>query len=285
MKQWKHKIGFIGAGNMGAALIRAVIESELVQPSALYAFDVDPGRCAAIGRQTAIGLPKSADELFAVCDIVVLAVKPQQMTALLSEIARDARHIKRSRTLLISIAAGYPIQKIESILYAQLDDEQAGRMPIIRVMPNTPALVLAAMSGMSANRFATAEDLQAARALLEAAGRVLEFREDLLDAVTAVSGSGPAYVFFLIEAMIEAGRNIGLTADEAAVLTITTLKGAVKLLEETGETPQQLRRNVTSPGGTTEAAIQVLESMHFKTAVVKAIAAAAERAGELSRKC
>lgn len=284
MKQRRKKMGFIGAGNMGAALIGAVVQSELYRPSDIYVFDVDADRCTAIGQKTGVGLLKSSAELFSVCDIVVLAVKPQQMSAVLTEISRQKRHVKKTRTLLVSIAAGYPIGKIESILYADLSDRQAGDLPIIRVMPNTPALVLAAMSGMSANRFADAGDLDTARRLLDAVGRVLEFKEDQLDAVTAVSGSGPAYVFYLIEAMIEAGQHIGLSADEAAVLTMTTFKGAIRLLEQTGESPRQLRKKVTSPGGTTEAALGVLESRGFKASVVEAIAAAAKRAGELSSK-
>ena len=285
MKGSGQKIGFIGAGNMGAALIGAVIRSKLYRPADVFASDVDAERCATIGRKTKIGLLQSNTELFTVCDIVVLAVKPQQMTAVLTEIAQDARFAKQPRKLLVSIAAGYPIEKIESILYTRLDDQRAANLPIIRVMPNTPALVLAAMSGMSANRFATADDVKIARSLLEAAGRVLEFREDQLDAVTALSGSGPAYVFYLIEAMIEAGTRVGLPPEKAALLTTTTFQGALKLLEMTAETPQQLRRQVTSPGGTTEAALQVLEARGFKPAVVEAIAAAADRATELSRKC
>ena len=282
MSQLGPKIGFIGAGNMGSALIGAVIQSQLYRQEDVYAFDVDPGRSAAIGRETGVGMLKSSADLFAVCDIVVLAVKPQQMSAVLTEITRDARFVKKSRTLVVSIAAGYPIRKIETILYAGLDDHQAGNLPIIRVMPNTPALVLAAMSGMSANRFADSGDVSRTRSLLEAAGRVLEFEEDQLDAVTALSGSGPAYVFYLIEAMIEAGIRLGLNADEATVATVTTFKGAIRLLEQTAETPQQLRRKVTSPGGTTAAALAVLESREFKAAVVEAIAAAAKRATELS---
>ena len=285
MKQLERKIGFIGAGNMGSALIGAIIQSGLIRSENVYAFDVDPERCAAVGRKNNIGLLKSCGKLYASCDIVVLAVKPQQMTAVLKEIRRDAQFAKQSRTLLVSIAAGYPIQKIESILYDRLDERQASNVPVIRVMPNTPALVLEGISGLSANRFATAEDLKTARSLLEAAGRVLEFAEGQLDAVTALSGSGPAYVFYLIEAMIEAGANIGLRPDEAALLTVTTVKGAVSLLEKTGETPQQLRHKVTSPGGTTEAALQVLESRGFKAAIGDAIAAAAQRAAELSGKC
>ncbi|KPJ79031.1 MAG: hypothetical protein AMJ54_00880 [Deltaproteobacteria bacterium SG8_13] len=285
MKQFGQKIGFIGAGNMGAALISAIIQSKRYRPADVFAFDVDPGRCAAIGQKTGIGLLKSSAELYSVCDIVLLAVKPQQMTSVLTDIRRDERFAKKKRTLLVSIAAGYPIRKIESILYADLDDRQAGDLPIIRVMPNTPALVLAGISAMSANRFAAADDRHRARSLLEAAGRVLECREDQLDAVTGLSGSGPAYVFYLIEAMIEAGKNIGLAAEEAEILTIATLKGAVKLMEVTAESPEELRRKVTSPGGTTEAALKVLASRQFKPAVIEAIAAAAERAAELSRQC
>ena len=285
MKQLGLKIGFIGAGNMGAALIGAIVQSALYRPSDVYAFDLDPDRCAAIGRQTGIGLLGSGAEVFAVCDIVVLAVKPQQMTAVLTEIVRDARFTKKTRTLLVSIAAGCPIQKIESIVYADLDDRQAAELPIIRVMPNTPALVLAGISGMSANRFASDSDLDRARKLLEAAGRVLECQESQLDAVTALSGSGPAYVFYLIEALTEAGNNLGLPADQAAMLTIATLKGSIALLEKTGKTPEQLRRMVTSPGGTTEAALEVLKAREFKPAVVEAVAAAADRAAELSRNC
>jgi pyrroline-5-carboxylate reductase len=285
MKQMGEKIGFIGAGNMGAALIDALIQANLYRPADVYAFDTDPDRCAEIAQKTGIRLLKSNAELFSACDIVVLAVKPQQMTAVLTEISKDARFAKKFRTLLISVAAGYPISKIELICYAGLNEQQASNLPIVRVMPNTPALVQAAMSGMSANRFAGAGDLSRVRSLLEAVGRVLEFEENQLDAVTALSGSGPAYVFYLIEAMIAAGRNLGLKADEAAVLTVMTFKGAIKLLEQTGETPEQLRRKVTSPGGTTEAALAVLESRDFQPAVVEAIAAAAERAVELSRKC
>ena len=285
MKQLGLKIGFIGTGNMGAALIGAIVQSALCRPTDIYAFDVDPDRCAAIERQTGIGLLGSGAEVFSVCDMIVLAVKPQQMTAVLTDIAGDARFTKKTRTLLISIAAGYPIQKIESIVYADLDDRQAGELPIVRVMPNTPALVLEGISGMSANRFATDGDLDRARMLMEAAGRVLECEESQLDAVTALSGSGPAYVFYLIEALTEAGNNVGLSADQAALLTIATLKGSIALLEKTGETPEQLRRKVTSPGGTTEAALKVLRRREFKPAVMEAIAAAADRAAELSRKC
>ena len=285
MEQVKQKIGFIGAGNMGAALISAVIQSQLVRPDDVYAFDVDPDRCEAVAGQTGINLLKSSTELISLCDMVVLAVKPQQMTAVLNEIAQFVSSVLKVRKLLVSIAAGYPIRKMESILYMHIDERQAGNLPIIRVMPNTPALVRAGVSGMSANRYASAGDMKVARLLLQAAGGVLEFEENMLDAVTALSGSGPAYVFYLIEAMIEAGTTLGLAPDEAVTLTVSTFNGALQLLRQTGDTPEQLRQKVTSPGGTTEAALKVLKARGFKPAVAEAIASAASRAAELSSQC
>jgi len=136
---------------------------------------------------------------------------------------------------------------------------------------------------MSANRYANAEDVKVARTILEPMGIVIEFKEEDLDAVTALSGSGPAYVFYLVEAMIEGGINAGLDPDDAATLTITTLKGALKLLEELNESPELLRRKVTSPGGTTEAAFKVLENNRVKQKIIQALAAAAARSKELSQ--
>jgi len=155
-------------------------------------------------------------------------------------------------------------------------------MPIIRVMPNTPALVLEGVSGMSANRHASAEDVETARRILSAMGSVVLFDEADLDAVTAVSGSGPAYVFYLAEAMINAGVQLGLSMENARELAVGTLKGAAALMEQRGEPPEDLRRKVTSPGGTTEAAIKVLDTDDTQAVIVKAIEAAAERSRELS---
>ena len=158
----------------------------------------------------------------------------------------------------------------------------SGNLPIIRVMPNTPALVLSAVSGMSPNRFVTEEDARVARTLLQAVGEVIEFEEEALDAVTALSGSGPAYVFYLVESMTEAGIQMGLEPATAASLAAATLRGAAKLLEASGEPPEELRRKVTSPGGTTAAAIDVFEKRGFKSIIIAAIASATRRAQELS---
>jgi pyrroline-5-carboxylate reductase len=230
-----------------------------------------------------IGVTDDNSTVFNACDVVFLAVKPQQMPDVLAGIAGGRPASARARKLVISIAAGIPIRKLEQGLYAELDEKQRQALPIVRVMPNTPALVLCGMSGMSANRYATAQDIHTAVRLLASFGKVLEFAESELDAVTGLSGSGPAYVFCLAEAMVEAGRAVGLDPEKAAVLVLTTLKGAVKLLETSGEPPEELRRKVTSPGGTTEAAMRVFEQNEFKATVVQAIAAATRRAGELSR--
>jgi pyrroline-5-carboxylate reductase len=184
---------------------------------------------------------------------------------------------------VISLAAGITLHKIESVLYAPLSEQDIQRLAIIRVMPNTPALVLEGMSGMSPNENADPEDIHLAKRMLNAMGSVLEFEERQLDAVTALSGSGPAYVFFLVESMVEAGVKVGLSPDEASFLTLKTLRGSLMLMEKTGETPEALRRKVTSPGGTTEAAFKVLTSRKVKETLIEAITAATQRAEALSR--
>jgi pyrroline-5-carboxylate reductase len=217
------------------------------------------------------------------CDIVVLAVKPQQMADVLKQITGQNEYGVPRRKLVISIAAGVPLAKLEGLLYPRLSRSDNENLPIIRVMPNTPALVLSGMSGMTPNRYAITDDINAARAILEAMGKVIEFKEDDLDAVTALSGSGPAYLFYLAESMIQAGINMGLDPDDSSILTNTTLKGSVALMEEMGEAPEALRKRVTSPGGTTEEAVRVMEKRKVKEAIVEAIAAAARRSKELRR--
>lgn len=282
MAEFNRTVGFIGAGNMGEAIIGAILASGLLPASMIYISDADGSRRAHLARKYQVNDLDSNFDLFEKCQIVILAVKPQKMPVILEELAGHKDYRIPVRKLVISIAAGYPIHKLEKILYSPLTEKDIQNLPIIRVMPNTPALVLQAVSGMSSNRMATQEDIHLAQILLEAIGVVNRFDEEELDAVTALSGSGPAYVFYLVESLIEAGIQVGLDPKAANTLATKTLSGSVKLLEASGESPGDLRRKVTSPGGTTEAAIEIFESRGFKATIIKAIAAATRRARELS---
>jgi pyrroline-5-carboxylate reductase len=277
-----HTIGFIGAGNMAAAMIGAVIRAGLFEPACIHASDVDPEKRRRM--HAAHGILTTGDNarVFDACDIVVLAVKPQMMAEALAPVVERLEKTDFDRKLVISIAAGVPLERLEEWLYPAMAESMRGRMPIVRVMPNTPALVLAGMSAMSPNRHAAAEDLEITRRILKAMGQVRELPESDLDGVTALSGSGPAYVFYFIESMVRAGEALGFDRDTAAALTRATFEGALRLLAETGETPADLRRKVTSPGGTTEAALRVLEEKQVGRHIVDAVAAAARRSKELS---
>jgi pyrroline-5-carboxylate reductase len=282
MKRLYKKVGFIGAGNMGEAMINGLIKSALCEPGQIWASDVRVARLRQLKDTYQIHATEDNIAVFEQADVVVLAVKPQHMDGVLGHLSRTFPRTITGVKLIISIAAGFPIARIERHLYQDLDESSKGLLPIIRVMPNTPALVLAGMAGMSGNSYAGASDLNQARDLLAAVGRVIEFEEKDLDAVTALSGSGPAYVFYVIEALVEAGAGLGLRPSHALELTLETIKGSVRLLEETGEAPASLRKKVTSKGGTTEAALNVLDRHGVKGHLMDAIRAAAERSKELS---
>jgi len=283
MTEFTGKIGFIGGGNMAEAIAGALIRTDFCSPSQVLASDISQERLEYLQKTYAITTVENNDDLLLACDVVVLAVKPQIMDAVLDQLAGIIHKNQKAdfRKLIISVAAGISIQKIEGQLYSHIDETAAARLPIVRVMPNTPALVMAGMSGMSGNRYVTPEDKSLTMTILASTGKVLEFEENALNAVTAVSGSGPAYVFYLVEAMVEAGVSLGLSETDATALTLQTVKGAVKLLEERKEPPQELRRKVTSPGGTTEAAMTVMEKEKTKEHIIAALTAACRRAHEL----
>ncbi|OQX23543.1 MAG: pyrroline-5-carboxylate reductase [Desulfobacteraceae bacterium IS3] len=283
MSALSYKIGFIGAGNMGEAMVGALIRADIFSPAMIMMSDVYQDRLEYMRKTYGVTVMSDNFRLFSESDIIVLAVKPQQMGQVLADIAGQKEYRISSRKRIISIAAGILIRKIEDALYPPLNDASRQNLPIIRVMPNTPALVLAAMSGMSANRHADAGDIRITRTILESMGQVVEFEEKQLDAVTGLSGSGPAYLFYLAEAMIAGGIAAGLTPQNAETLTLQTLYGAVKLLTERKEPPEVLRRKVTSPGGTTEAAIKLMETHGVGKHIAEAIVAAANRSEELSR--
>jgi pyrroline-5-carboxylate reductase len=282
MKMLDKKIGLIGAGNMGEAMINGLTKSGLCKSAQIWAADVRGARLRQLKEKFKISTTEENAELFDQVDIVILAVKPQHMDEVLKALAGTFPNTIKGVKLIISIAAGFPMKRIEGHLYAPLDENSKGLLPIVRVMPNTPALVLAGMAGMSGNRYTKEADLSQARTILEAIGKVIEFEEEDLDAVTALSGSGPAYVFYVIESLVEAGSGLGLRPSHALMLTLETIKGAVRLLEETGEAAASLRKKVTSKGGTTEAAFRVLESNKVKKHLMEAVRAAAQRSKELS---
>lgn len=280
----KQRIGIVGAGNMGEAIAGALVRSRVIDPSDILVTDISLERLEWIRQTYAIGSMETSAELLSVCDAVVLAVKPQQLIQTVSQMISEGDLLSvKGRRLFISIAAGIRMEKLESVLYSSLGDAERSRFPVVRVMPNTPSLVLAGMAGMSGNTFATEADMGLVKTIFEAMGRVVTVKETELDALTAMSGSGPAYLFYFVEAMMAAGQSLGFDESTARELTVETFKGALRLMEDSGESPASLRCKVTSPGGTTQAALEIMENSGVGTAIRKAVQGAARRSEELSR--
>lgn len=263
------KIAFIGAGNMAEALIRGIVRRKLAAPEDVIAGEIDPGRREKARRELGIRVTADNREAVAAAGIVILAVKPQSLDAVAGEIAGAIT----PEHLVISILAGVSTKRLEEKLGAGVR--------VIRVMPNTPALVGAGISAVCAGSRAGEDSLAAARTILEAVGEVRFLGEGLIDAVTALSGSGPAYFFLFVEAMTRAGEKLGLPPREAESLAAATLAGAGKLLAESGRPAGELRRQVTSPGGTTEAALKIFQKRGLEEIVEEAMRAAAARSQEL----
>jgi len=265
------KIVFIGGGNMGEALISGLLISKQWIPSEIVVTDRRTSALEALQQkynvQTETDNVKAIDQ----AAIILLAVKPQQMVSVLQEIGT---HIT-AHQLVLSIAAGISCASIEKFL--------APEVPVIRVMPNTPALIGAAASALTQGRAATPAHLKIAEHILSTSGIVVTVPETMMDAVTAISGSGPAYVFYVAEAMKEAAQSLGLSSEIADKLIRQTILGAGRMLASSPEEPQELRRRVTSPGGTTEAALHVMEQGQLKSIFAKALQRAAERSLELSQ--
>jgi pyrroline-5-carboxylate reductase len=262
-------LGFIGAGNMAAALIKGVLGARTRAPSEVWASDVKLERLKELEGEYGLHVTQDNLALVAACDIVVLSVKPQVMDKVLDKV-RDAI---RPGQLIVSVAAGVPVRALEARL-------PAGTR-LVRAMPNTPATALAGATAISAGSHATEDDMQAAEALFAAVGRVVTLDETLLDAVTGLSGSGPAYVMLIIEALADGGVKVGLHRDTALLLAAQTVYGAAKLLLETGEHPGRLKDMVTSPGGTAIAGLHTLESGALRKTLIDAVEAATHRAEAL----
>ena len=256
---------------MGEALISGLLRSGHWKPSQIIACDIRPDQLAKL--QLRYKVQASADNRWAVreADIVLLAVKPQHMKHVLEEVGP----VVRQEQLVLSIAAGITTTFIEKFLTKGI--------PVIRVMPNTPALVGLGVAGIARGRYAKETHERSASAIMETVGITLSVPERQMDAVTAVSGSGPAYVFYVAEAMKDAGVKLGLSPHVADTLVRQTIKGAGALLAQSHEEAHTLRERVTSPGGTTEAALKVMELAKVRAIFSKALRRAADRSRELSR--
>ena len=276
------RIGFIGAGNMAEAMAGALISSGKMQSRQLTLCDLREDRLTYLSTQYNVHTATAAAETFSGATTVVLAVKPQGMKALLQELRDKGLNRTEKRKQVVTIAAGLPLSFYEEILYEGLSEDEAQRLPILRVMPNTPALVLAGMSGLCGNTHTTPSDMDLAESLLSSMGDVLRVKEEQMDGITAVSGSGPAYFFYAVEAMVNTAIELGFHKNEAQRLALATINGAAKLLLDSGEEPETLRRNVTSPGGTTEAAINAMKAGHLPESIRAGMLAAAEKSRELS---
>jgi len=265
------RVGLIGGGQMGEALVRGMIQARMLGPDKIMVAEPDTARQQYLQSTYSVRIAADAAELASSCSTLILAVKPQIVGVVLDQY----RPCVTNGHLVISIAAGVPIRTLEQGL--------GENVRIIRVMPNTPALVLAGASALSPNSKTTPEDMKTAMALFSAVGTCVELSENLLDAVTGLSGSGPGYVFTFIEAMVDGGVLAGLPRPVAEQLVLQTVYGSAKLAIETGEPAAVLKGRVTSPAGTTIAGLQVLEESGMRGAIMTAIDTAAERSRELGK--
>jgi len=271
------KLGFIGAGNMGQALAHGLVVHKVFKASQLMASDVDAARRRKFSRATGIQTVRDNLEVLGEAPAILLAVKPQTIDDVLAEMGvRLARDGTASRKLFISIAAGVPITRIQSQL--------GGKCRVIRVMPNAPAMVGEGMAALVRGGTATKADETFALKLFRAVGHAVALNdESLLDAVTALSGSGPAYVYLFVKAMADAGVEEGLPPKLAQEMALQTLCGAAAQMRESKTAVEELIRIVASPGGTTEAALRSFAANGFAGVVAAAIKAAAARSRELGQ--
>ncbi len=268
MSSTAHVTGILGAGVMGETLLSGLIRAGRPVGQLLVG-EKRPERARELEQKYDVSVVSNL-EATKRADTLALVVKPQDMAALLAEIGEEVR----PGQLVVSLAAGITTSFLESRLPAGT--------PVVRVMPNTPALVDEGMAAIPAGSHCDEEHLAIAEELLGSTGRVMRVPEKQMDAVTAISGSGPAYLFFVVEAMIEAGVHLGLPRATSTELVVQTVVGSAKMLRETGAHPVVLREQVTSPGGTTAAALRELEIHKVRAAFLAAMEAAANRSSELA---
>lgn len=265
------RIAVIGAGNMGTALLRGVLASGWGQKAKLIASHPKKEKASALAKELGIRVTGKNTEAARGAEIVILAVKPQILESVLTEI----RPVLHEAQLLISIAAGFPTRRIESIL--------GGAFPVVRAMPNVAAVVRLSATVVCAGRQARSSHVSETRKIFEAIGLVVELPEYQLDAVTGLSGSGPMYVFQIIEGLSDAGVRVGLSRDVSTILTVQTVLGAARMAEVLKVHPAILKDQVTSPGGTAIAALHSLERNRLRAILMDAVEAATLRSKELGQ--
>ncbi len=265
------KIAFLGAGNMAEALIAGLVKGELATPDFLLATDISSTRLEVLKNryQLQVGSHNLDAALWA--DVIFLCVKPQVIDQVLHEIQSGLSE----KQLVISVAAGISLHKIQETI--------GQAIPLVRAMPNTPAIIQEGVTALSAGRGLSSDHLNLAEKLFTAVGKVVVVDESLMDAVTGLSGSGPAYIYLAIEALIDGGVRVGLPRSIAHTLAVQTVLGAATMVKETGDHPAVLKDRVTSPGGTTIAGLQRLEEGGLRATLIDAIEAATLRSRELGQ--
>ena len=268
------KIGFIGGGNMAEAIIKGLLSSSIIKASNIFVSEPNNKRQNFLISEYKIKVLKSNLDLAKKSDVLIAAVKPQIMWEVLSGIADNVD----SKKLVISVAAGYPVSQIEKAL----KQGKKKKLCVVRTMPNTPSVVLEGVTAITAGKSVSKADLKISHEIFQAVGRTVEVPEEQIDAVTGLSGSGPAYIFMIIEALSDAGVKMGLSRDVANELTIQTVLGSALLVRETGTTPGELKNRVTSPGGTTIAGLHALEKGSLRATLMNAVEKATLRSKELA---
>lgn len=267
------KLGFIGGGNMAEALINGLVSASFIDAKSVFVSEPSKSKRDALHAKYKIKVTGDNHELAKKCDILVIAVKPQ----ILKEVLRDIRTLVGSDKLVISVAAGVPI----SIMDGALRGDSKKKFSVVRTMPNTPALVQEGVTAIASGKHVSKTDVKIAHRIFEAVGRTVDVEEGHLDAVTGLSGSGPAYIFMLLEALSDAGVKMGLSRDVANALTVQTVLGSAKLARESGIHPGELKDMVTSPAGTTIAGLHALEEGGLRTTMMNAVEEATLRSREL----
>ncbi len=263
------QVGLVGTGNMGEALIKGLLHGHVCKPEQISCSDTRPERLKVVRETYGVKGTSHNIEVVKHSEILILAVKPQIMKQVVSEVSK---YLDLSK-LIISIAAGVPLDAIESCVNKELK--------LIRVMPNICVSVREGVSAIAGGKHIHKEDLMIAKTIFDSVGKSLFVEETLLDAVTGLSGSGPAYIFLIIDALADAGVKVGLSRNDALILASQTVLGAAKMLIETGEHPGKLKDLVTSPGGTAIAGLHTLEEGGLRTTLINAVEVATQRSKAL----